>query len=98
MFTGSHNLTRPVLRNHDENFLKIEHPVLDRHCEQVGRDPATIRRAVQFPLPDDADEILRMVERYAEAGFHDILFMPFHGGLARVDATAALLAELRSIS
>ena len=28
VFTGSHNLTGPSLRNHDETFMKIEHPTV----------------------------------------------------------------------
>ncbi|GAB2955089.1 hypothetical protein GCM10027280_49350 [Micromonospora polyrhachis] len=28
VFTGSHNLTGPSLRNHDETFVKIEHPTV----------------------------------------------------------------------
>ena len=71
--------------------------VLDRHCESIGRDPVTIRRAVQFPLPADADETMRAAERYVRAGFCDILFMPFSGGLPRVEAAAALLPKLRAL-
>jgi alkanesulfonate monooxygenase SsuD/methylene tetrahydromethanopterin reductase-like flavin-dependent oxidoreductase (luciferase family) len=37
--------------------------VLDRHCEAIGRDPGTIRRAVQFRVPDTADGTLRAAER-----------------------------------
>lgn len=71
--------------------------VLDRHCESIGRDPGTIRRAVQFPLPADPDEMMRAAERYVRAGFADILFMPFQGGLPRVEAAAALLPKLRTL-
>jgi F420-dependent oxidoreductase-like protein len=71
--------------------------VLDRHCEAIGRDPGTIRRAVQFPLPAEPDETTRAVERYVRAGFSDIVFMPFHGGPALVEATATLLPKLRTL-
>lgn len=71
--------------------------VLDRHCADIGRDPSTIRRAIQFPLPATDDETLRAVERYVRAGFTDILFMPFHGGLPRLEQTAALLPKLREL-
>jgi hypothetical protein len=71
--------------------------ILDRHCEEVGRDPATVRRAVQFRLPADEDATMRAVERYVRAGFSDILFMPFEGGLPRIEATAALLPKLRTL-
>lgn len=71
--------------------------LLDRHCEEIGRDPATIRRAVQFPLPGDPAETMRTAESYVRAGFSDIVFMPFQGGLARVEAAATLLPRLREL-
>jgi alkanesulfonate monooxygenase SsuD/methylene tetrahydromethanopterin reductase-like flavin-dependent oxidoreductase (luciferase family) len=71
--------------------------VLDRHCQDIGRDPATIRRAVQFRLPAGADETMRAAERYVDAGFTDILFMPYDGGLPRIAALAALLPKLRTL-
>jgi F420-dependent oxidoreductase-like protein len=71
--------------------------VLDRHCEEIGRDPVTIRRGVQFPLPAGADETMRAVERYVQAGFSDILFMPIGVGLPEIEATAALLPKLRGV-
>jgi alkanesulfonate monooxygenase SsuD/methylene tetrahydromethanopterin reductase-like flavin-dependent oxidoreductase (luciferase family) len=71
--------------------------VLDRHCEDVGRDPATLRRAIQFPLPVDPEETIRAVERYLRAGFSDLILMPTEGGLARIEAAAALLPKLRTL-
>jgi alkanesulfonate monooxygenase SsuD/methylene tetrahydromethanopterin reductase-like flavin-dependent oxidoreductase (luciferase family) len=71
--------------------------ILDRHCEDIGRDPATLRRAVQFRLPDGADDTLRAAERHAGIGFADIIFMPFTGGLRRVEELAELLPKLRTI-
>jgi alkanesulfonate monooxygenase SsuD/methylene tetrahydromethanopterin reductase-like flavin-dependent oxidoreductase (luciferase family) len=69
--------------------------VLDRHCADIGRDPATIRRAVQFRMPADDASTRRAVDIYVRAGFQDILFMPYDGDLARIEATAALLPALR---
>jgi alkanesulfonate monooxygenase SsuD/methylene tetrahydromethanopterin reductase-like flavin-dependent oxidoreductase (luciferase family) len=71
--------------------------VLDRHCAEVGRDPAALRRAVQFPLPDTDEETLRAVEAFAAAGFTDFVFMPRGGTADRLDATNALLPRLRTI-
>jgi alkanesulfonate monooxygenase SsuD/methylene tetrahydromethanopterin reductase-like flavin-dependent oxidoreductase (luciferase family) len=68
--------------------------ILDRHCADVDRDPATVRRAVQFPLPADPDDTMRAAERYVRAGFSDILFM---AGLPRVEAAATLLPKLRTL-
>jgi F420-dependent oxidoreductase-like protein len=82
------------LRPDDLDELTRLSRVLDRHCADVDRDPATVRRAVQFPLPADPDETMRAVERYVRAGFSDILFM---AGLARVEAVATLLPKLRTL-
>jgi F420-dependent oxidoreductase-like protein len=74
--------------------------VLDRHCEAIGRDPDTIRRAVQLRLPDDADEALRTVERHVRAGFTEVVLMIFGGGdegVAAAEAAAELLPKLRSL-
>jgi F420-dependent oxidoreductase-like protein len=74
--------------------------VLDRHCEAIGRDPDTVRRAVQLRLPGDADGALRTVERHVRAGFTEVILMIFGGGdesIAASEATAELLPKLRSL-
>jgi hypothetical protein len=66
----------------------------------VGRDPATIRRAVQFRLPDSGDDALRVVALHAQAGFTDLILMRYAApGSAAVaaEAIAALLPKLRSV-
>ena len=69
--------------------------VLDQHCEAVGRDPGTLRRGVQFPVPESDDEILEAVEAFARAGFTDLVLMPRGGSLARVAAIGTLLPRMR---
>jgi alkanesulfonate monooxygenase SsuD/methylene tetrahydromethanopterin reductase-like flavin-dependent oxidoreductase (luciferase family) len=69
--------------------------VLDQHCAAVGRDPGTLRRGVQFPVPDSDDEILKATEAFARAGFTDLILMPRGGGLTRVTDVAALLPRMR---
>ena len=71
--------------------------VLDRHCADLGRDPATLRRAVQFPLSPTDDETLRTAERFARAGFSELILMPRTGDPDRLEATAALLPRLREV-
>jgi alkanesulfonate monooxygenase SsuD/methylene tetrahydromethanopterin reductase-like flavin-dependent oxidoreductase (luciferase family) len=74
--------------------------VLDQHCEAVGRDPATLRRAVQFRLPDSADDALRVVELHARAGFTDLILMRYgaaESAAAAAEAIAALLPKLRAV-
>lgn len=79
-----------------EGLEKLSH-ALDQHCEAVGRDPATIRRAIHVPLSDDTGETMRTVESHVRAGFTDIVFMPLQGGIPRIEATAALLPALRAL-
>jgi hypothetical protein len=41
---------------------------------------------------------MRAVERYVQAGFFDLLFMPMGGvGLPEIEATAAVLPKLREV-
>jgi alkanesulfonate monooxygenase SsuD/methylene tetrahydromethanopterin reductase-like flavin-dependent oxidoreductase (luciferase family) len=71
--------------------------VLDRHCAAIDRDPAGLRRAVQFPLPMDDDATLRSAESFIKAGFCDLILMPRGGSTAQLEATAALLPRLREL-
>lgn len=73
--------------------------VLDEHCAAVGRDPATIRRAVQFRLPSDADSALRLARSYTEAGFTELVLMPTgHDDVVKAaEAAAELLPRLRDV-
>ncbi|SFW77692.1 LLM class flavin-dependent oxidoreductase [Amycolatopsis australiensis] len=73
--------------------------VLDEHCAAAGRDPATIRRAVQFRLPSDADGALRLAESYVAAGFTELVLMPGgHDDVVKAAGAAAdLLPRLRDV-
>ena len=68
--------------------------LLDQHCEDIGRDPAQIRRAVQVPLPADASETVRVVGAYLAAGFRDVILMLHGAGDAVVSAARAATAVL----
>src|SRR6266568_4861373 len=60
--------------------------VLDRRCEDVGRDPATIRRAVQLLMPAGPDEAMRLVEAHVRFGFTEIVLMIWDAGAAGIAA------------
>jgi F420-dependent oxidoreductase-like protein len=47
--------------------------VLDRHCADVGRDPADIRRSVQIIPRDGPEDALALAEAYVDRGFTDIV-------------------------
>jgi alkanesulfonate monooxygenase SsuD/methylene tetrahydromethanopterin reductase-like flavin-dependent oxidoreductase (luciferase family) len=46
--------------------------ILDEHCLAIGRDPAEIRRSTMVQSTS-VDEVCRWAERYAAAGFGDII-------------------------
>jgi alkanesulfonate monooxygenase SsuD/methylene tetrahydromethanopterin reductase-like flavin-dependent oxidoreductase (luciferase family) len=71
--------------------------VLDQHCTEIGRDPAGLRRAIQFPLPGSDDETLYAAEKFIHAGFRDIILMPRGGNSDRLDATSTLLPRIREL-
>ncbi|MEV6826949.1 LLM class flavin-dependent oxidoreductase [Amycolatopsis sp. NPDC051102] len=73
--------------------------VLDAHCAAAGRDPATLRRAVQLRLPSDADSALRLARSHVEAGFTELVLMPAGGDdvVAAAEAAAKLLPRLRDV-
>ncbi len=84
----------------DPEELRRLSRVLDRHCADIGRDPATIRRAVQFRLPDDPAETVRTAERYVRVGFTDVILMAYQRGGAGVGAAEAaveVLPKLRAL-
>jgi F420-dependent oxidoreductase-like protein len=67
--------------------------VLDAHCEEVGRDPARIRRSIGVPFrPEEPDRTLRDAEALVGRGFTELLITVKGDDAARqVDAAAELL-------
>ena len=61
--------------------------VLRRHCDDLGRDPATIRKTILYVLPTlargDVDGFLADMARYAALGITEAMVMPATG---RADA------------
>jgi F420-dependent oxidoreductase-like protein len=74
--------------------------VLDRHCEDVGRDPAEVLRSVQlrFAPGGEDDEVLTRTQEYVERGFTEIIIV-VPGGQAEPEAErmARLLPGLRGL-
>jgi F420-dependent oxidoreductase-like protein len=70
--------------------------VLDRHCDDVGRDPGAIRRTVQIGFRGDADDLLGKVEAFRAVGVDDVIVTLFGGEAGRhAEAAAELLPRLR---
>jgi alkanesulfonate monooxygenase SsuD/methylene tetrahydromethanopterin reductase-like flavin-dependent oxidoreductase (luciferase family) len=75
---------------------------LDRHCVEIGRDPATIRRASQVSYSrGEESEVLRVVEANLTAGFTEIVLLVRSGGwpspVAASESAAELLPSLRAL-
>jgi F420-dependent oxidoreductase-like protein len=72
--------------------------VLDRHCAEVGRDPAEIRRSVQLRTPEAASDLLPLTESYAKAGVTEILLiLTGDNPVAQAEQAAAMLPPLRAV-
>jgi alkanesulfonate monooxygenase SsuD/methylene tetrahydromethanopterin reductase-like flavin-dependent oxidoreductase (luciferase family) len=72
--------------------------VLDRHCADVGRDPATIRRSVQIRFGDSVDDLLRTVEEFAAIGISDpLVIVTGVDPVARAERVAEALPRLRAV-
>jgi alkanesulfonate monooxygenase SsuD/methylene tetrahydromethanopterin reductase-like flavin-dependent oxidoreductase (luciferase family) len=60
--------------------------LLDRYCEDIGRDPATITRSLHVPVSYDSPGVTRSaIEVAAEAGFRHIVLSlpaPYPAGVA----------------
>jgi F420-dependent oxidoreductase-like protein len=70
--------------------------VLDGHCEDVGRNPAEIRRSIGVPFrPDDPDRTRREAEALVERGFTELLITVKGDGAPDQVAAAAKLLTLR---
>jgi alkanesulfonate monooxygenase SsuD/methylene tetrahydromethanopterin reductase-like flavin-dependent oxidoreductase (luciferase family) len=55
-------------------FLTERSAVLDRHCEAVGRDPASLRRSVQLiASADEPAAVRQVVAQVIEAGFDHVV-------------------------
>ena len=82
----------------DAGEVKRLSGVLDRHCDDVGRDPAAIRRSVQFRFDGDSETALRTVQSYVDVGIDDVIVM-LMGGTAQEHAgrAAELLPRLREL-
>jgi F420-dependent oxidoreductase-like protein len=72
--------------------------VLDRHCADIGRDPAEIRRSVQVRYSGDGDALLRTAAEFVERNVRDLIVIVSPGqARAQAEAVAALLPRLREL-
>ena len=73
---------------------------LSEICAEIGRDPASIRRAVQLEWNGaDPGVLIESSARWLEAGFTEqIVYLKPPGALRTAEAAAATLDELRALA
>jgi len=71
--------------------------VLDQRCAEIGRDPAKIRRSVQFRVSEASDELVRLAESYHAVGVTEIvLILDGANPGALAEQVAGLLPRMRT--
>jgi F420-dependent oxidoreductase-like protein len=72
--------------------------VLDRRCAEIGRDPAEIRRSVQFRVSQASDDLVRLAESYRAVGVSEIvLILQSANPGAMAEQVAGVLPRLRTV-
>jgi F420-dependent oxidoreductase-like protein len=72
--------------------------VLDRHCADIGRDPAEIRRSVQIRYTGDDERLLHTAAEFVARNVRDLIVIVSPGpARAHGEAVAALLPRLREL-
>jgi alkanesulfonate monooxygenase SsuD/methylene tetrahydromethanopterin reductase-like flavin-dependent oxidoreductase (luciferase family) len=62
----------PGVRGGPEEAIRLSR-VLDRRCEEAGRDPASVRRSSGVRFTGDEDATLRAADQLKEAGFTELI-------------------------
>jgi F420-dependent oxidoreductase-like protein len=68
--------------------------VLDRHCAEIGRDPAAIRRSAQVFFAGAVDPTVALLREFVQAGFTELIVIPTSFANAEL-AVGELLPRLR---
>jgi alkanesulfonate monooxygenase SsuD/methylene tetrahydromethanopterin reductase-like flavin-dependent oxidoreductase (luciferase family) len=72
--------------------------VLDRHCADLGRDPAEIRRSVQVRYAGDDEALLQSAAEFVDRNVRDLIVIVSPGqARAHAESAAALLPRLREL-
>jgi F420-dependent oxidoreductase-like protein len=71
--------------------------VLDQRCAEIARDPAQIRRSVQFRVTEANDKLLGLAESYHAVGVTEVVLILHSQNPANLaEQVAGLLPRLRS--
>ena len=71
--------------------------VLDRHCADVGRDPAEIRRSVQIHVARDGDKMEELITGFLAVGATEIILTMAGSPVERSEQLAERLPALRAL-
>ncbi|MGN6679410.1 MAG: LLM class F420-dependent oxidoreductase [Streptosporangiaceae bacterium] len=72
--------------------------VLDQRCDEIGRDPAQIRRSVQMRVAEANDDLLQRAESYRAVGITEIvLIVAGQNAAGLAEEVASLLPRLREV-
>jgi F420-dependent oxidoreductase-like protein len=71
--------------------------VLDRHCADVGRDPAEVRRSVQLRVAGDPSALPDQVAAYVAVGVTEFILIVAADPVAQAERVAGLLPRLRAL-
>jgi F420-dependent oxidoreductase-like protein len=72
--------------------------VLDQRCDEIGRDPAQIRRSVQMRVAEANDELLERAESYRAVGVTEIvLILSGQNTAGLAEEVAGLLPRLHDV-
>lgn len=79
----------------DPATLAHKWEVVRRSCDEIGRDPAEIRRGTNVSLDGDNDDVRRSLDALAGIGITDVIASWPGSGQGRVEEFAALIDEYR---
>jgi F420-dependent oxidoreductase-like protein len=71
--------------------------VLDRHCADVGRDPAEIRRSVQIHVVRDGDRLEELITGFLAVGVTEIILTMSDSPVGPAEQLAERLPALRAL-
>ena len=75
----------------DVEWLSKQSALLDRLCEDAGRDPATLLRSASVSLEGSVDDVRREIDAWSAAGFGYLIAGWPSGGREQVEQFAPLL-------
>ena len=77
----------------DAPMLRHKFDVLDRHCREIGRDPAEITKTAFVMAPDDLNEFPSQLGSLAEAGAEGVVILGTYDSV-RIGSLGRILSDV----